>query len=188
MIYAMSLTGGQKARLQEISVESGSRTQIITPDADCDGFSKVTVYPEKHSFNLKSDSVAASSNYILKLANVSAPLSSIEQIWYVYINLLNTSALTPVTRAVGALMLSPYTASVQKYDCYISTKSGTTGYSQYYEELDDSNTPLAITIEKNSDGQTNILFELTESALVPGKTSRLVFDTSIPYQVVVVFE
>lgn len=188
MIYAMSLTGGQKARLQEVGVISGSKTRVITPDADCDGFSKVTVYQEKHQFNTELTVAAASSQYILKMANVSASLSSIEKIWGVYINLLNTSDLTPVTRAVGALMLYPYPASVQKYDCYISTKSGTTGYSRYYEELDDSNTPLAITIEKNSDGQNNILFELTESALVPGKSSRLVFDTSIPYQVAVVFE
>lgn len=186
MSYAISLIGGKKPKLMEITLIPSSSQHILTPSSDYDGFSKVTMLPEQHSYYYDSKFSKASSNYKLVIPNVPN-LQYVDDIAFINIALHATSSSSPVTRAVHSLSMNfvkdtnPILA-----EWMVFTKSSSTGYSRYDSSSDKAEWPLSITSIKSTSGGYDLELTLTEKAVVPGKTSRLVFDTSIMYYAYIV--
>ena len=186
MSYAISLIGSKKPKLIEITLIPDSSPHILTPGSEYDGFSKVTMLPEQHSYYYDSKTGNASSKYKLVIPNVPN-LSYVDDIAFINIVLNATSSSSPVTRAVHSLSMNfvegtnPIVA-----EWMVFTKSSSTGYSLYDSSSDKAEWPVSITSIESTSGGYDLELTLTEKAVVPGKTSRLVFDTSIMYDAYIV--
>ena len=186
MSYAISLIGGKILKLREATVMPSSSPHILTPGSDYDGFSKVTILPEQHSYYYDSKFSKASSNYKLVIPNVPN-LQYTDDITFINIVLHATSSNSPVTRAVHSLSMNfiKDTNSITA-EWMVFTKVSSTGYSLYNRSSDKAEWPVSITSTESTSSGYNLELTLTEKAVVPGKTNRLVFDTSIMYDVYIV--
>lgn len=186
MSYAISLIGGKKPKLIELTLIPDSSPHILTPGSEYDGFSKVTMLPEQHSYYYDSKTGKASSNYKLVIPNVPN-LQYTDDITFINIVLKAESSSPPVTRAVHSLSMNfiKDTNSITA-EWMVFTKAGSTGYSRYYSSSDKAEWPVSITSTESTSSGYDIELTLTEKAVVPGKTNRLVFDTSIMYDVYIV--
>ncbi len=186
MSYAISLIGGKIPKLREATVMPGSSTHILTPGSDYDGFSKVTILPELHSYYYDCKFGKASSNYKLVIPNV-LNLPYADDIAFINIVLNAKSSSSPVTRAVHSLSMNfvegtnPIVA-----EWMVFTKVSSTGYSLYKSSSDKAEWPVSMTSIESTGAGYDLELTLTEKAVVPGKTSRLVFDTSIMYDAYIV--
>ena len=186
MSYAISLIGGKKPKLIELTVIPSSSQHILTPGSDYDGFSKVTILPEQHSYYYDFKFSKASSKYELVIPNVPN-LQYTDDIAFINIVLHATSSDSPVTRAVHSLSMNfiKDTNSITA-EWMVFTKVSSTGYSLYNRSSDKAEWPVSITSIESTSGGYDLELTLTEKAVVPGKTSRLVFDTSIMYDAYIV--
>ena len=186
MSYAISLIGGKTPKLRETTVMPDSSTKILTPGSDYDGFSKVTILPEQHPYYYDFKFGKASSNYKIVIPNILY-LSDAEDIVFINLVLNVTSSNSPVTRAVHSLSMNFVEGTSPRVaEWMVCTKVSSTGYSLYKSSSDQTEWPVSMTSIESTAAGYDLELTLTEKAVVPGKTSRLVFDTSIMYDAYIV--
>lgn len=182
--------GSEPYQLQELNLDSDINYRVITPEPPYVGFSRVAISGEKYRWRKTEDYEQAASQYVLSMATGFGSVEDVENIKEINLFLFNSDGETPVTRAIHGFHIEFYNHSTTEKMCSYSvySKSGTTCCNAYYDGVSLDKTPLAITLGNPDQNENKSLtLELTSNALVPGKTTRLVFDTTIYYQVEVLY-
>ena len=228
MSYAISLIGGKKPVLEELTVVPSAVEQTHTPSAGYDGFSKVIVQPvplttlevtprptwqrftpespaigysrvdvngEKYTYNRRNAYPGATSSYELSVTGFGG-ITGIDGIKNIHISLFNYENQTPMENALVEFHMDLYEVSGKSMCSYCVTYASSSssraikrlGYQDGIA-FDDQHTPMMLTLTPIDDGDVTLLMQLTSNLTASvGGSTRVKFDTSIPYVVDVIWQ
>lgn len=228
MSYAISLIGGKKPVLEELTVVPSDAEQTHTPSAGYDGFSKVIVEPvplttlevtpgpswqrftpespaigysrvdvngAKYDYNRRSVYPNATSSYELSV-NGFGGITGIDGIKNIHISLFNYENQTPAANALLEFHIDLYEVSGKSMCSYCVTCASSSGSGRVirlgYQDgiaFDDQHTPMALTLTPMDENNFMLLMQLTSNLTTSiGGSTRVKFDTSIPYVVDVMWQ
>lgn len=177
------------APLTTLEVTPGAFWQRHTPESPAIGYSRVDVNGVSRQYNVRKAYVTATSAYELSVSGFG-DLPDIDAIESIHLDLFNYDGQSPVSYAVHGLHMDIYTVSDSRMCSYgVYAMRGSTGYSAYYDGVafNSGKSPLTVTLVSDED-DTGITIRLTAYALVPGLSTRLIFDTSIDYAVEILYK
>ncbi len=228
MSYAISLIGGKKPVLEELTVVPSDVEQTHMPSYGSDGFSKVIVQPvplttlevtpgpswqrftpespalgysrvdvngAKYDYNRRYDYPDATSSYELSVQGFGG-ITGIDGIKNIHISLFNYDNQTPATNALVEFHMDLYKVSGKSMCSYcvtcasspISSAVKRLGYQDGIA-FDDQHAPMALTLTPIDEDNFTLLMQLTSHLTTSiGGSTRVKFDTSIPYVVDVIWQ
>ena len=163
--------------LQQLSVTSEISWKRYEPEAPYVGFSMVDVGGREYNFDALCRYTKAASSYSFNFGTIGS-VEKADDIKCIYFELFNYDGDTPVTNAIRSLGIDYYDYG-QTCSYSVAANSGTRGYYRYYDGVTSSKFPASLTVNANRE----VTLTLTSNALVPGTSTRLVFDTTLSYRV-----
>ena len=228
MSYAISLIGGKKSVLEELTVVPSAVEQTHTPSDGSDGFSKVIVQPvplttlevtpgqswqrftpesptigysrvdvnaAKYDYNRHSTYPYATSSYELSVIGFGG-ITGIDGIKNIHISLFDTDKQTQNANALVEFHMDLYEVSGKSMCSYCVTyapeSSSRTIRRLGYQDgiaFDDQHAPMSLTLTPIDENNFTLLMKLTSNLTTSiGGSTRVKFDTSIPYVVDVMWQ
>ena len=225
MSYAISLIGGKKSVLEELTVVPSDVAQTHTPSDGYDGFSKVIVQPvplttlevtpgpswqrftpespaigysrvdvngAKYTYNCCHNYLDATSSYELSLIG----FGGITGIKNIHISLFNYENQIPEKNALVEFHMDLYEVSGESMCSYCVTYSSSSTSSAVkrlgYQDgiaFDVQHAPMWLTLIPLDEVNFTLLMQLTSHLTTSiGGSTRVKFDTSMPYVVDVMWQ
>lgn len=185
----------QPVPLTTLEVTPRPTWQRFTPESPAIGYSRVDVNGENYSYNRQSSYPKATSDYEISLTGFGG-MSSIDNIQGIHMSLFNYENQQPALNALLELHMDLYTVSGKRKCSYCVTCASSTitnaanrlGYQDGID-FDDQHTPLALTLTPIDEDNFTLLMQLTSNLTTSvGGSTRVKFDTSIPYVVDVIWQ
>lgn len=185
----------QPVPLTTLEVTPGHSWQRFTPESPAIGYSRVDVNGEKYTYNRRNDYPDATSSYELSVKGFGG-ITGIDGIKNIHISLFNYDNQTPATNALVEFHMDLYKVSGKSMCSYCVTCASSTISSAVkrlgYQDgiaFDDQHTPLALTLTPIDEDNFTLLMQLTSNLTTSvGGSTRVKFDTAIPYVVDVIWQ
>lgn len=168
--------------------------QRFTPESPAIGYSRVDVNGEKYTYNRKNDYPDATSSYELTTTGFGG-ITGIDGIKNIHISLFNYDNQTPMANALVEFHMDLYEVSGKSMCSYCVTYASSSssraikrlGYQDGIA-FDDQHTPMALTLTTRNEGNFTLHMQLTSNLTAVDGSTRVKFDTSIPYVVDVMWQ
>lgn len=185
----------QPVPLTTLEVTPGPSWQRFTPESPAIGYSRVDVNGEKYDYNRRNDYPDATSSYELSVKGFGG-ITGIDGIKNIHISLFNYDNQTPATNALVEFHMDLYKVSGKSMCSYCVTCASSTISSAVkrlgYQDgiaFDDQHTPMMLTLTPIDEDNFTLLMQLTTHLTTSiGGSTRVKFDTSIPYVVDVIWQ
>lgn len=185
----------QPVQLTTLAVTPGPSWQRFTPESPAIGYSRVDVNGEKYRYNRHNTYPNATSDYEISLKGFGG-MTGIDNIQSIHMSLFNYENQQPAVNALIEFHMDLYTVSGKRMCSYcitcmsskISNVVKRLGYKDGID-FDDQHTPLALTLTPIDEDNFTLLMQLTSNLTTSdGGSTRVKFDTSIPYVVDVIWQ
>lgn len=185
----------QPVPLTTLEVTPRRSWQRFTPESPAIGYSRVDVNGEKYTYNRQNDYPDATSSYELSVKGFGG-ITGIDGIKNIHISLFNYDNQTPATNALVEFHMDLYKVSGKSMCSYCVTCASSTISSAVkrlgYQDgiaFDDQHTPMMLTLTPIDEDNFTLLMQLTTHLTTSiGGSTRVKFDTSIPYVVDVIWQ
>ena len=169
--------------------------QRFTPESPAIGYSRVDVNGEKYTYNRQNDYPDATSSYELSVSGFGG-ITGINGIKNIHISLFNYENQTPAKNALVEFHMDLYEVSGKSMCSYCVTYSSSSKTSTVirlgYQDgiaFDDQHAPMSLTLTPIDEDNFTLLMQLTSHLTTQiGGSTRVKFDTSIPYVVDVMWQ
>lgn len=169
--------------------------QRFTPESPAIGYSRVDVNGEKYTYNRRNDYPDATSSYELTVTGF-AGITGIDGIKNIHISLFNYENQTPALHALVEFHMDLYEVSGKSMCSYCVTYASSTNSNAVkrlgYQDgiaFDDQHTPMTLALTTQDNVNFTLHMQLTPNLTTSiGGSTRVKFDTSMPYVVDVMWQ
>lgn len=185
----------QPVPLTTLEVTPGQSWQRFTPESPAIGYSRVDVNAAKYDYNRHSTYPYATSSYEMSMQGFGG-ITGIDGIKNIHISLFDTDNQMPAKNALVEFHLDLYKVSGKSMCSYCvayssSSKTSTVIRLGYQDGIafDDQHAPMSLTLTPIDEDNFTLLMQLTSHLTTQiGGSTRVKFDTSIPYVVDVMWQ
>ena len=169
--------------------------QRFTPESPAIGYSRVDVNGEKYTYNRRNDYPDATSSYELSVTGFGG-ITGIDGIKNIHISLFNYENQIPAKNALVEFHMDLYEVSGKSMCSYCVTYSSSSTSSAVkrlgYQDgiaFDVQHAPMWLTLTPLDEVNFTLLMQLTSHLTTSiGGSTRVTFDTSMPYVVDVMWQ
>ena len=185
----------QPVPLTTLEVTPGPSWQRFTPESPAIGYSRVDVNGEKYTYNRRNDYPDATSSYELSVTGFGG-ITGIDGIKNIHISLFNYENQTPAANALLEFHMDLYEVSGKSMCSYCVTCASSSGSGRVirlgYQDgiaFDVQHAPMWLTLTPLNEVNFTLLMQLTSHLTTSiGGSTRVKFDTSMPYVVDVMWQ